>query len=194
MNFKKEFLTDLIKGKLKGDFYPFNMGNLNDSEKYLKQIIGRISDISTIDVQAVLNHYGSGFSSYVHLFINKKNKEDVITLKNGNKTAEEINGLMIYLCRLCPNAVYSQGNWSNFYENDIRTGNSYPLILPEEIGNMPPFDWKEEMVRISNILNEYGYAFLVKEELNTYLDFEISIRTSVDPPYKVFDCFFYWDD
>jgi len=195
MNFDKEYLTDIVKGKTKGDFPPFSKGKWKKSESYLRKIAGRLKDIKSIQVDADFNHYGSGFSSYVHLYLSKKDKSDVQITQNDELKTEETNGLMIYLCRMAPFAIYAKGTWhKTFNKGKWHSGGSH-YIEPSNIGTTPQVNWENELIEITNILNQYGITFLTNEELNKRLEFEISIPTILsDPPFKVFDCLFYWED
>lgn len=195
MIFDKAYLIDIVNGKTKGDFPPFSTGKWKKTDKFLKTVVGRLQDIKSVNIKADFNHYGSGFSSYVHLYLSKKDKSDVRTTEKGEFRTEETNGLMLYLCRLAPYAVYSEGNWSTTYnQNKWHSGGSH-YIEVDAIGTTPKIDWSNELVEISNILNQYGISILTKEELIKPIDFEIQIPTILsDPPYSVFDCMFYWED
>ena len=195
MNFNQKYLTDLVKGKTKGDFHPFSSGKWKKSDQYLKQVIGRLNDIKTVQIEADFDHYGSGFSSYVHLYLSKKDKSDVSITQNGSLRMEETNGLMIYLCRLAPFSVYAKGTWHKTFNNDKWHSGGSHYIEPEDIGSLPNTSWNLELIDIKNILNQYGITSLTREELDKKLEFEIKIPTILsDPPFRVFDCFFYWED
>ena len=195
MKFDQKYLTDLVKGRTRGEFPPFSLGKWEKSDEYLKNIVGRLNSIRTIEVEADFDHYGSGFSSYVPLYLSKKDKSDFKVTRNGNERSEETNGLMIYLCRMAPYAIYSEGTWFKRFKNDkwILGGSHY--IEPEEIGSKPKVNWEMEWTEIENILNQYGITILTREELDKKLDFDIRIPTILtEPPFRIFDCLFYWED
>ncbi|MFC4632493.1 hypothetical protein ACFO3O_01135 [Dokdonia ponticola] len=195
MEFEKEYLTDLVKGKTKGDFPPFSSGKWKKSDEYLKQIVGRLKDIKSIQVEADFNHYGSGFSSYVHLYLSKTDKSDTKISQDGELRTGETNGLMMYLCRMAPFSVYGEGTWHKTFNKDKGQSGSSHYIEPEDIGTTPESDWGIELNEIQNILNQYGISVLTKVELDKKLEFKISIPTILsEPPFKVFDCLFYWED
>lgn len=194
MKFEKEYLIDLVNGK-SCDFPPFSSGKWKTSDGFLKQVVGRMTDIKTIILTPDFDHYGSGYSSYVHIYLSKKDCSDLRITETGDLRTEEVDGLMIYLCRLAPHAVYGQGTWTKTYKNGKWQSGSSHYIHPEEIGTTPSTNWNAELIEIGNILNQFGITFLTKEELNVKLDFKVSIPTILgDPPFKVFDCFFYWED
>ncbi|MCB0503351.1 MAG: hypothetical protein KDD32_11760 [Bacteroidetes bacterium] len=195
MKFEKEYLTDLVKGKTKGDFPPFSSGKWKKSDDYLKQIVGRLKDIQSIQVEADFNHYGSGFSSYVHLYLSKRDKSDTQISNIGELRTEETNGLVIYLCRMAPFSIYAEGTWYKTFNKDKWHSSGSHFIKPEDIGTLPIVDWYTELNEIKNTLNQYGIILLTREELDKKLEFEIKIPTILsDPPFKVFDCLFYWED
>ncbi len=195
MDFTKEYLTDIVKGKAKGDFSPFSSGQWEEVDVYLKRVVGRLKDIRSLTLKAEFDHYGSGFSSYVHLYVSKRDKSDVKITLNGKLRTEETNGLMIYLCRLAPYAVFAEGYWSTTYNQEEWDSGSSHYIESSEVGTLPNSDWQTQLIEIKNRLNEASITVLTKEELDRKLDFDIQIPTILsDPPYQVFDCFFHWTD
>ncbi|MEO1654481.1 MAG: hypothetical protein AAFU64_13130 [Bacteroidota bacterium] len=195
MEFEKEYLISLVNGETEVASPPFSSQDGEASEPYLRKLVGRLSDIKSIVLKADFDHYGSGFSSYVHLYLSKKDKSDVKVVEEAPYIRESIHGLMIYLCRLLPFAVYSEGIWTNTYQDGKWKGGSSHYIGADKVGRLPPYDWTQELAEIKEILHQFGIRFLTKEELNQALDFEISIPTNFSaPPYQVFDCFFYWED
>lgn len=102
---------------------------------------------------------------------------------------------MLYLCRLAPYAVYAVGRWSTTYENGREVGGAGHFIEPEAVGSLPSGDWQFEVQQVKDILHEYGYISLTSQEVDIPLDFPIQVQTILaDPPYRVFDCLFYWED
>lgn len=195
MTFSPSFLSTLAQGKTQGNFPPFSTGNWEDTEVYLKQVVGRIRDIHTIVIEADFNHYGTGFSSHIPLELSKKDKNDVSISINGAFRTEETQGLILYLCRLAPYAVYGAGTWSVTYKNEEWDSEFRHFLEPSIIDSLPETDWQHELRQIQDILHQYGIRILSKVEIAQKLDFELHIPTVLsDPPYTVFDCFFYWAD
>lgn len=195
MIFTQEYLTDLIKGKSRGEFHPFSTGKWKKSDKYLKQIVDRLKGVKSIELEADFDHYGSGFSSYVHLYLSKSDKSDVKITEAGDSRTEWTNGLMLYLCRLAPFAIYSEGAWARKYVAGKWHSACSHFIEPENIGTTPNYEWDGELFEITKIIEQFGITCLTKEVLDKFIDFEIMIPTILtDPPYRVFDCLFYWAD
>ena len=192
--FDKEFLLDIIASKPRGDFFPYSSGNLKEVESYLKQIVDRLVNIPILKVKSDFNHYGSGFSSYVPINLSKRDESDMTIINKGEYKTEIVEGLMLYLCRLAPFAVYAKGNWSTTFLGDKWQSASSHFIYAGQIGTIPDSNWHYELRTIKGILNEYGITILTREELDNPLDFDVMIRTIEDPPYTVFDCLFYWED
>lgn len=195
MKFEKDVLLDITKGIARGDCLPFSSSSWQHSDDYLKQMTGRLKDIRSIELNADFEHYGSGFSSYVPIFMSKKDKSDVTITTDGDIRTETTNGLLLYLCRLAPVAVYGGETWTKtFHKQQWRSG-STPYLALTSIGILPQIDWTNEIVAITNILNEYRWSLLTKEEVDIKLDFDLTIPTVLAaPPYTVFDCLFYWED
>jgi len=180
--FTKEYLTSIVKG------------NSSVEMPNLSSVVGRLKDIRSIIPETDFNHYGSGNCSYVPVYISKRDKSDVHVSRKGSLTTYTTNGLIVYLCRNAPYATYGKGEWSKNFEGDQFRNGSISYI--EEVGSLPSKDWEQGIVEISNILNIYGIIILTASELNVKLDFDITIPTEFSRPgsYRVFDCFFHWED
>jgi hypothetical protein len=195
MPFSEQYLRNVVEGKVQGDFYPFTTGSWDRTEDYLKRLVGRLRDIPSIDVNAIFNHYGSGTASYVHLYIARRDKSGTNQMLRGESLPDHTTGVMLYLCRIAPVAVYAAGNWTSTHQNGKWQIVYSHYITPDAVGSLPAGNWKEEMRQINAILNEYGYGFLTRAEVDVPLSFRIKIPTILtDPPYRIFDCFFYWED
>ena len=161
----------------------------------MKKIVGRLGEIKSIQIESDFNHYGSGFSSYVHLYLSKRDGSDVEITQIDDFRTKETNGLMMYLSRMAPYSVYAEGTWHETYNKDKWQSSSSHYIEPEDIGTLPGSDWITEVNEIKDVLKQYGVTLFTREELDKKLSFEINIPTILsDPPYRVFDCFFYWQD
>ncbi|MFK8104666.1 MAG: hypothetical protein AB8G15_19230 [Saprospiraceae bacterium] len=195
MEFEKKYLTDLVNGKVKGELPPFASGQWEEVDSYLKRVVGRLKDIKAISVVADFDHYGSGFSSYVPLNLSKRDQSDVEITEKGAERTEKTNGLILYLCRLAPIAIYGEGTWWNTFKMEKWQSGSASFLTSEVIETTPVTDWSAALVQINAILNQFGIRTLTQATVNQKLDFKINIPTILsDPPYKVFDCFFYWED
>lgn len=180
--FDKPYLTRLVEG----------VGTEDAPD--LRSVIGRLKSIHSIILEADFDHYGSGTCSYVPVYISKRDKSDVKVSREGNLTTYDTSGLVLYLCRNAPYAIFGKGDWSSTFEGKNKRNGYIPYI--EDIGSVPSDDWNQRVIEISNILNIYGIGILSKTELNVKLDFDIQIPTIFTSPasYTVFDCFFYWED
>lgn len=191
----EEFLRELCKGKVVGDFYPFDTQHLAEVNSYIRKIVGRLSNISGIKVEADFASYGSGFASYVNVKISKKDRSDTKITNQGSKKTEWISGLALYICRLSPFWYFGENEWTISFENDKWTGGSGSFLRPESIESYDKRFWEKEVGQIKNILSEFRYNLLTKQELEKELWFDAEIPTILaNPPFQVFDCFFYWED
>ncbi|GAB5525460.1 MAG: hypothetical protein Roseis2KO_33320 [Roseivirga sp.] len=195
MTFAESYLRDLVDGFAVSDVYPYSTRNNRKIEEFLSQLVGRLSDITSISIEADFNHYGSGYASYVPLNISKRDKSDVIQEHHSQGVSLTTHGLMMNLSRVAPVAVYGGGHWTKAYTNGQETGGSSHFLEPEMLESLPSGAWEYELNSIRVILAEYGINIPQKEELARSLNFEIDIPTLLgDPPFRVFDCFFYWMD
>jgi hypothetical protein len=176
-NFPEQYLRDLVAEKVQGDFPPFKSGKYTTVVKYIKEIVGRLSDNKAWIVEADYENYQSGFASFVPVKISKKDKSDSIIKKE--------NGLII---------EDKEGRWTDF----LRDGKNSPsthFIRPEEQKKVNQTLWVNDIEKLTRLLEEYRYTLLDRKEVSKDLDFKIDIPTRIaDRTFQVFDCFFYWED
>jgi hypothetical protein len=195
MEFKEEYLKRLIQLEVAGDFPPYNSGNMNHTDDYIQQIILKLKAIPELIVTTEAESYGSGFASYSHISISKKDKSDTIIQIEGNFAKEDTRGLLLYICRLAPYAVYAPGEWGYSFEDGRPVDGTYCTMETKKIGTLPEGDWAVEIQKITSCLDEFQITILNKDQLIQPLSFEATIPTMLsDPPYKVLDCFFYWEE
>ena len=70
--FSIEELKRIIDCQSVGSFFPYQGGNEEDIEKYIKTIVADINNSSIIQAEADYSMYGSGYASYVDIFCYKK--------------------------------------------------------------------------------------------------------------------------
>ena len=195
MDFSEEFLRVLCAGKVIGDFPPFDSGTIEDVKEYIKHILGQIGARKDVFVNGDFNSYGSGFASYVSVKISRKDKTDTSVKINGNKRTEWTEGLEIYISTLSPFWFWGGSEWTVNYEDERRTGGSSGFLRPESIHEIKLEMWSEKIRVISKIFDDFGYVLLKPEQLKKSLWFDVKIPTVLaGESYKVFDCFFYWED
>ncbi len=193
--FTEEYLRNLVSGKVQGNFAPFSTGDLFAVENYIKQMLGRLKNSRTVKIEADYDAYGSGFASYISVKISKKDKSDTTISNESDLLLEWKEGLLVYISLLSPYWIVGDANWSENYLDRKYQGGSMPFLRPEHIDNYDKEMWQPEITAINEIFNEYRYGLLTKIELEKHLWFDVEIPTIIaDKPYRVFDCFFYWED
>ncbi|UNK16955.1 hypothetical protein MNQ98_21010 [Paenibacillus sp. N3/727] len=191
MDIDETILKNVIQGNPEGDFYPYNIGVLSLSavDDYIKACVNGLKNNQNVEFEADYNHYGSGFSSYVDVFM---------WLKDGSSTKQKkdyllIEGIHLYICRLYPVAVYGTGSVTRNIGNN---GRSHGFLRPKGLETSPEGEqWRSMILNLQNRLNEYQYVIPFKEYLDSPLPFSADIETVLDEGhYKIFDAFFYWED
>jgi hypothetical protein len=194
-NFSEKYLRSLATDNVEGDFSPYNKNNLDKTKRYIKGILGQLSDRKSIIVEPDYNAYGSGFASYINVKIAKKNKSDCIVTKNGNKISVDKNALLMYISMVAPYWYIGGVKWSENYLNNEYQGGTMPFLMPENIKNYDKEMWQVDIDHITALLNDYQIRLLTQREAEKPLWFEIDIDTNMgSKPYTVFDCFFHWED
>ena len=200
MELTSEILKRTCKAEVVGDFYPYNTGDWNKTENYIRSIVDRIDAIKTLKLKADFNHFGSGTSSFVEVYAIKMNGSSSTTVKaqkDGSQIiTESSEGLLVAISRVAPVAVIG----SDKREFTIRNGNFSSAILShmqcDAVDKIPIGDWFNEINQIKRIIAEYNIQLLDRSTINKPLDFTTTIKTVLNSSldYKVFDALFYWED
>ncbi len=195
MPFPEEYLRRIVNDEVVGNFPPFTLGSIAKIESYIRKILAHLSSISTLLIEADFDSYGSGFASYVEVKIAKKDGSDSHTRAKTGRAVHETAGLMLYISRLTPYWFYGGGNWTKNYEGGRLTGGSAMFLEPGSSTHINRAVWQHHGQLIEAVLQEFRYGLLTTDELLQPAPTDIRIRTVLaDKPYKVFDCFFYWED
>ena len=179
-------LRDVIAGRPVGDAWPYADGSTRDIEAHLRRVAFELRGTRRVEVEAELDHYGSGYASYVHVFC----------AKPGGLSTERrdgldwIDGLSVYLCRLAPVAAFGPGRRTRGDKTS-----SLDFLAPEKVGATPAGDWSNELGPIRSVLTRHGLRLLAREDVCAPLSFATTIPTVLsEGPYRVFDALFYWED
>ena len=195
MNFTEEYLRNLATDQVQGDFTPFNKNDIGKVKRYIKGMLGQLSDNKRIVVEADYSAYGSGFASYINVKISKKDKSDVKIIKDGKRTIDEHDGLLLYISLLSPHWYFGKGSWWDNYSDGSYIGGGGNFLTPDSINEYNKSLWATEVEQITRLFEEFRYALLTKKEVEQTLDFEVKITSNLgEKPYTVFDCFFHWED
>lgn len=203
MNFTTEQLQTMIAEQPIGESYPYNTKDKAQIEKYIQDLFYTINRSKTIQCEAIFDHYGSGYASYVDFFCYKKDgssKVDERYIEKDSLTSIQLEGLVIYVSRLAPVAIIGKDirhkaiiNTEEI-QDEFFSGMSM-ISRPQEVMNEPPSFIAEEFREIKQKLADAGYRILEKEYLSQSLPFKTKIQTFTKPnQYTVFDAFFYWMD
>lgn len=195
MTHSEDFLRKLAKEKVIGDFYPFDTGDLDKVEDYIRQVVDRLKSNHTINVEADFDYYGSGFASYISIRISKRDNSDSIIKMDKNRITKDTKGILLYISNLAPYWYYGGSEWSLTTENGKFASGSSGYISPTDINKYDTAKWNNDIEKIKFTLSHFKYNLLTKEELEKSLDFEINIASNlIDGKPRVFDCFFHWED
>ena len=188
IKFTNEEIKRIIEMKTVGNFYPYDVKENDEKaiDDYLRQVVGSLARVNNLTYEADFNHYGSGYASYVDCFCWKR---DGSSTKIEDRE-QSIDGIRIYLSRLAPIAVFGEGLVTKH-----TNGGSSDFLSNTTVGTLPPGDWNIQIQGIRKQLESFNFQILEREYLNQFLPFKATIPTIMsDPPYRLFDAFFYWED
>jgi hypothetical protein len=193
--FTETYLRALAADQVHGDFAPFNKKDIGKVQRYVKGMLGRLSDNHRILVLPDYKAYGSGFASYINVKISKKDKSDTTIVKEGNRTTEKKDALLLYISLLAPYWYFGKGDWWDNYSNGKFMGGSSNFLMPDSIKKYNKDLWETEIEQITRLFEEFRYTLLTQKEVEKPLDFEVKIVSNLgEKPYTVFDCLFHWED
>jgi hypothetical protein len=194
-NFTEEFLKNIATNKVQGDFSPYNKNDLGKTKRYIKTILGRLSDKKSIILLPDYESYGSGFASYINVKISKKDKSDVTILNEKNRTIESHDGLLLFISTVAPYWYYGKGKWWDNYSDGSYKGGGGNFLIPESCRQTNLKIWQDEINYITALFTEYRMTLLTEKELEQSLPFKIEIESNLaNKQLTVFDCFFHWED
>ncbi len=193
----------MISNESVGDIYPYETKDADQIEKHLKDLFYNFNRSKLLTCEAMFDHYGSGYASYVDYFCYRKDGGSVLNEKYIEKdslTSTEIEGLVIYVSRLAPVAIiwndqrYKAKIDTETIKDEYFSGFTM-LSDPRGVITEPPNDMKDEFREIKQKLEQAGYTILEKGYLEQPLPFKAKIETFTRPSqYKIFDAIFYWKD
>jgi hypothetical protein len=193
--FTEEYLRKAAADQVQGDFTPFNKNDIGKVKRYVKGMLGRLSDNKRINVAADFSAYGSGFASYINVKISKKDKSDTVIEKNGNRTIEKKDAILVYISLLAPYWYFGKGDWWDNYTNGEFSGGSSNFLMPDSINQYNKPLWETEIEQITRLFEEFRYGLLTKKEVEQPLWFDVEIEANIgEKPYMVFDCLFHCED
>ena len=185
MKMNPETIKDIVKGKSISDAWPWNVVDKKSVIGHIKKCIAEINRKLNLKAKSEFNHYGSGYASFVDCFFYSEAKSTKV-----NYATTGYTGLIVLFSRLSNFYAYGEGDktWH-------KTGGSSYLPHADMVGSLKDIYNLQIIDKVNDLLAENGWQQLTKEYANQYLGFDISIPTILnDPPFKVFDAIFYWED
>ncbi len=195
MEFSDDFLRRLAEGHIQGDVPPFSTGDAAAVEAHLRRLVARLAADPRLLVTADFGSYGSGYASYVPVRVSRRDGRDTRTTTQGRNVTEDTAGVLAYLCRLAPYWFYGGSNWSVTQRAGQPHSGSSGFLAADSRAGLDQPAWATDLGRLEERLCLAGYQLLPPALLAQPAPARINVPTVLaDPPYQVFDCFFYWED
>jgi hypothetical protein len=195
MKFDEIFLRKLATNQVVGESHPFDSGKISLVVKYIKGLVGRLGDNSSILVEPDFTYYGSGFASYIPTKISKRSGSDTKVESSKGEITRTTKGILLYISNLGPYWYYGGGTWSVTTENGRFSSSSGGFLFPEDHNKYDASIWATDIEKIKSTMEDAGYQLLTRKQLEAPLDFDLRLSSNlVFGKPRVFDCFFHWDD
>jgi len=166
-------------------------GGTEAVEGYLRQVVAALNRVPGLVVEhAEFGHYGSGYASFVDVFLTRRDGSAHRVDPDGYTT---VGGLSVVLCRLAPIAcILSPGERS--HHPDGRASHSLPYL--DAVTDVPIHGWEEGGDQISQVLSRHGITLVGPRLLSRPALPHLKIDTNLGdgPHYLIFDVWFHWMD
>lgn len=194
---KKQDLIDSINCEYIGKDFPYVDNDLDQIELFINTIIEKIKAHTGLIIDDYTNT--EGFSSFMEYKVHRLGAQQTEDL--GKEELEKYTGLAIYVSKTFPAYTISNCEWEvrfkkkTFWKKRHYISSIATPMEPEDAGKNLTINLAKEIELIKSVFYENKITFLSAAELNQPLNFDIDIPTILNtPPYKVFDCLFYWED
>lgn len=187
MEITKQVIQNSIAAKPFGVVEPFISGEKSKVDGFYKKIFADLERTGKISIYREVDHYGSGYASYISAFIYPRDGSSLVEFSSHVETT----GLLLYCSRLAPIAVYGA---SARTQNKNNQGSSSGFITLENLYESPKGDWIAFLRLLCKTLEENGVIMPPKDVLMQPAPKDIKIPTVFDPPYYIYDTLFYWQD
>jgi hypothetical protein len=184
MDISEKQLQALIHGHIVGeigDVAAFKNGSKNLVKGFLRDTVDELRGIQGTRLEVENSSYGSGYASFWDVFCHSSNATRI-----QNKTTS-VSGVTLYLCRLAPVVVLGSAE-----KTKSKNASSGGFLRPADL-EPAPVGWWVDAIRTK--LEQRGFILPSQKFFRQPLPFEARVKTILgDPPYTVFDAFFYWED
>lgn len=177
-------IEELLAQRSITDEWPWSTNDEATIDEHIKNIVAKVRlEVGLLD-KSEYGHYGSGYSSFVDCWLYCE--DDIFQFASGN----HYWGLVVLFSRLSKYYVIGEGQ-KTWHE---KGGSSY----------MPAYEFVDQVRHpatlsivddVCAVLNSQGLVRLSAEKLSGVLPDRIQVPTILDdPPWRVFDAIFYWED
>ena len=187
MEITETMIARSVARKPFGNVEPFITGNDEDVASFYAAAFATLEELPGIGVFREIDHHGSGYASYVSAFLYPSDGSS----RKDFPAYIETTGILLYMSRLAPIAVYGESSRSN---NKFNTGSSAGFIDISNVGVLPDESWNAFMASVIDCLHSNGIEVLPRESLTDPAPEGISIPTVFNGPYFILDTLFYWCD
>ncbi|MFF4194112.1 hypothetical protein [Nonomuraea sp. NPDC001831] len=155
----------------------------------LRWIVADLDRMPALSVHdAEFRHYGSGYASFVDVFITKRDG----SMRQSENGWTNVEGLPLVLSRLAPLAALFKPDIQASGPSGAGSRGMPELSLVTDTA-LP--SWEEEYRQIHQVLDRHDIALLDSQVLSLPLEAELRPETVLGrPPYRVFDAWFHWMD
>lgn len=188
MPLTEDAIHTLLSQKSISPFAPWSSNDEATIDQFYRSICVELKETLGVQDKSEWNHYGSGYASYVDVWLYKPIEEFHITV---NGPGQCYAGLVLLFSRL--SHYYVAFEAVKCWQDDSRSSSYLPCY--ESIDNFSRPAVMQLLAEAQRVLQKYGLVRLHQSDLSAGLSPEIVVPTILtDPPYHQFDALFYWED
>lgn len=183
--FNREEISKLLKGDPISADLPFDNQDDESIRAFYEPIIQAADRCFDLRSQIEWNHYGCGYASFIDAWFYRADQGGRLT-----GLGERHIGIWILLSRTTRFFVMGQGekSWSE------KGGSGYLPSL-DKVDEIDHWAIAALTVPLANKFTAAGLARLSRKDLEETLNSNCEVPTILsDPPYKLFDALFHWED
>ncbi|MGI5205143.1 hypothetical protein ACQEU6_26640 [Spirillospora sp. CA-108201] len=178
-----------LRRAVRNEPLPGAWDHVRDVDRFLRRRVAELNRLPLVVVEyAELDHYGSGYASYVDVFATKRDGSTRQDDEDGGVSVECLN---VLLCRLAPIACLLQP------DSRWQTPDSSCSISPniDRVIAAPDQSWTDEFHQIRDLLDQRGISLIGPDLLTRSLPEGLEVRSNLaNSTQTIFDAWFHWLD
>ncbi|MFA1549595.1 hypothetical protein [Actinomadura chokoriensis] len=178
-----------LRRAVRNEPLPGAWDHVRDVDRFLRRRVEELHRLPLVAVEhAELDHYGSGYASYIDVFATKRDGSTRQTDEDGGVRIECLN---VLLCRLAPIACLLRPD--DLWQTHDTSWSPSPNI--NRVIAAPDQSWADEFHQVKDLLDQRGISLIGPDLLTRPLPEGLEAKSNLaNPARTIFDAWFHWPD